>query len=89
MVCTFKTNRPFPHSCKQRHQLEAQVDKIGNCQTKPHPHFFLFAHWSVMMERSIIAFPKVLNADMVFAYTMEIWFNYLNFNVLKDQQKSD
>ena len=22
------TNRPFPHSCKQTHQLEAQVDKI-------------------------------------------------------------
>jgi len=42
-----------------------------------------------MMESSIIAFPKVLNADMVFAYTMEIWFNYLNFNVLKDQQESD
>ena len=22
------TNRPFPHSCKQRHQLEARLDKI-------------------------------------------------------------
>ena len=21
-------NRPFPHSCKQRHQLEARVEKI-------------------------------------------------------------
>ena len=49
----------------------------------------MFAHWSVLIERSIIAFPKVLNADMVFAYTMEIWFKYLNLHVLKDQQKSD
>ena len=49
----------------------------------------MFAHWSAMMERSIIAFPKVLNADMVSAYTMEIWFKYLNLHVLKDQQKRD
>ena len=42
-----------------------------------------------MRERSIIAFHKVLNADMVFAYTMKIWFNYLNLHVLKDEQKSD
>ena len=53
------TNRPFPHSCKQRHQLEAQVDKIPwfvwNCSPEPRPHFFMFAHWSVMRESSISA----------------------------------
>lgn len=93
MVCTFKTNGPFPHSCKQRHQLEAQVDKIqsfvGNCQPEPHPHFFMFAHCSVMRKRSIIALHKVLNADLVFAYITKIWFKYLNLHILKDQQKSD
>ena len=49
--------RPFPHSCKQRHQLEAWVDNIQwfiwNCPPKPRPRFFMFAHWSVMRERSI------------------------------------
>ena len=49
--------RPVQHSCKQMHQLEAEVDKIqwfvGNRPTEPRPHFFLFAHWSVMRERSI------------------------------------
>ena len=51
------TNRLFPHSCKQRHQREAWVDKIQwfvwNCLPEPHPHFFTFAHWSVMQGRSI------------------------------------
>ena len=55
--CHEHTNRPFPHSCKQRHQLEAQVDKIQrfvwNCQPKPRPHFFMFAHWRVRQKRSI------------------------------------
>ena len=50
-------NRPFPHSCKQRHQFEARVDKIQwfvwNCPPEPRLHFFMFAHWSVMRERSI------------------------------------
>ena len=49
--------RPFPHSCKQRHQLEARVDKIQwyvwNCPPEPRPHFFMFVHRSVMRERSI------------------------------------
>ena len=40
------THRPFPHSCKQRHQFEARVDKIQwfvwNCPLKPRPHFFVF-----------------------------------------------
>ena len=53
------TNRPFPHSCKQRHQLEVQLDKkqwfVWNCPPEPRPHFFIFAHWSVMWERSIAA----------------------------------
>ena len=53
------TNRPFPHSCKQRPQLEAQVDKIQwfvwNCPPEPRPHFFMFAHWGVIRERSIAA----------------------------------
>ena len=53
------TNRPFPHSCKQTHQLEAWVDKIQwfvwNCPPEPRSHFFMFAHWSVMRERSIAA----------------------------------
>ena len=44
------TNRPFPHSRKQTHQLEARVDKIywfvWNCSPEPCPHFFLFSHWS-------------------------------------------
>ena len=48
---------PFPYSCKQRHQLEAWVDKmwwfVQNCPPKPHPHFFIFAHWSIMRERSM------------------------------------
>ena len=36
-------HRPFPHSCKQRHQVEARVDKIQwfvwNCPPEPRPHF--------------------------------------------------
>ena len=55
--CYEHTNRPFPHSCKQGHQLEAQVDKIQrfvwNCPPEPCPHFFMFAHWRVMQKRSI------------------------------------
>ena len=55
--CYEHTNGPFPHSCKQRHQLEAQVDKIPwfvwNCSPKSPPHFFMFAHWRVMQKRSI------------------------------------
>ena len=51
------SNRPFPHSCKQRYQFEARVDKIQwfvwNCPPEPRLHFFMFAHWSVMRERSI------------------------------------
>ena len=53
------TNRPFSHSCKQTHQLEAQVDEIQwfvwNCPPEPRPYFFMFAHWSVIRERSIAA----------------------------------
>ena len=55
--CYEHTNRLFPHSCKQGHQLEAQVDKIQrfvwNCPPEPCPHFFMFAHWRVMQKRSI------------------------------------
>ena len=55
--CYEHTNTPFPHSCKQGHQLEAQVDKIQrfvwNCPPEPCPHFFMFAHWRVMQKRSI------------------------------------
>ena len=90
-------NRPFPHSCKQRHQLEGREDKIQwlvwNCPPEPRncpptppltqhfapsetqmltssegrgrwavslkpklirPHFFVFAHWSGIRERSIV-----------------------------------
>ena len=53
-------NRPFPHSCKQRHQVEARVDKIQwfvwNCPPEPRPHFFMFAHRSVMRGRSIVTY---------------------------------
>ena len=46
-------NRPFLHSCKQRHQLEAQVDKLQwflwNCQPKPRPHFF----YVCLLERNV------------------------------------
>ena len=49
--------RPFPHFCKERHQLEARVNKIQwviwNCPPEPRPHFFMFVHWTVMRERSI------------------------------------
>lgn len=49
--------RPFPHSCKQRRQLEARVDRIKwfvwNCPPKPLPHFLMYAHWSDMWEWSI------------------------------------
>ena len=51
------THRPFPHSCKQRHQVEARVERMQwfawNCPPEPRPHFFMFAHWSAMLERSI------------------------------------
>ena len=47
----FFINRPFPHSCQQRHQLKAQVDKIQwfvrICPSEPRPHFYVFAHWSI------------------------------------------
>ena len=47
----FFINRPFPHSCERRHQLKVQVDKIQwfvrNCPPEPHPHFYVFAHWSI------------------------------------------
>ena len=53
--CTFY--RPFPHSCKQRHQVEARVDKtqwfVWNSPPEPRPHFLMFDHWSGMRERSI------------------------------------
>ena len=53
----YKRNRPFPHSCKQRHQVEPRVDNIQwfvwNCPPEPQPHFFVFAHWSGMQERSV------------------------------------
>ena len=49
--------RPFLHSCKQRHQVEARVDKTQwfewNSPPEPRPHFLMFAHWSGMRERSI------------------------------------
>ena len=50
-------SRPFPHSCKQRHQVEAWVDKIQwfvwNCPPAPQPHFFMFDYWCGMWERSV------------------------------------
>ena len=50
-------SRPFPHSCKQRHQVEAWVDKIQwfvwNCPPEPQPHFFMFGYWCGMWERSV------------------------------------
>ena len=58
-----EANRPFPHPFKQRHQLETRVDKIQwfawNCRSEPRPHFLMFAHWSVMRERSIGVSQKV------------------------------
>ena len=51
-------NRPFLHSCKQRHQLEARMDKllwfVWNCPSEPHPHFFIFVYRSVIRERSSV-----------------------------------
>ena len=39
---------PFPHSCTQRHQPEARVDKIQwfvrNCPSEPRPHLFKSAN---------------------------------------------
>ena len=62
MRSDLEANRPFPHPFKQRHQLETRVDKIQwftwNCRPEPRPHFLMFAHWSVMRERSIGVSPK-------------------------------
>ena len=62
-ICKIDVNSPFPHFFQQMHQLEARVYKIQwfiwNCPPEPHPHFFMFAQWSVMRERSI-------DLDMVF-----------------------
>ena len=56
-------NRPFSHSCKQRRQVEVRVDKIRwfvwNCPPEPRPHFFMFAHWSVMREK-VYSYKKLL-----------------------------
>ena len=57
--CTWVLNRLFLNSCKQRHQLDASVDKmqwfVWNCPPKPHPHFVMFAHWNVMWQKSFIS----------------------------------
>ena len=51
------SHRPFLYSCKQRHQLEAQVDKCGDLYEIVHPSLVLtslsFFHWSIMRERSM------------------------------------
>ena len=58
-----KLPRPFPHSCKQRRQVEARVDKIQwfgwNCPPEARPHFFMFTHWSVMREK-VYSYKKLL-----------------------------
>ena len=45
-------SRLFPHSCTQRHQLDAWVDKYSDLYEIVYPslvsHFFKFAHWSVI-----------------------------------------
>ena len=50
-------SRPFPHSSKQRHQVEAWMDKtqwfVWNCPPEPQPHFFMFGYWCGMWERSV------------------------------------
>ena len=50
-------SRPFPHSCKQRHQVEAWMDKIQwfvwNCPPESQPHFFMFDYWCGLWERSV------------------------------------
>ena len=50
-------SRPFPHSCKQRHQVEAWMDKIQwfvwKFPPEPQPHFFMFGYCSGMWERSV------------------------------------
>ena len=61
-ICKIDVNSPFPHSFQQMHQLEVRVKIqwfVWNCPPEPHPHFFVFAQWSVMRERSI-------DLDMVF-----------------------
>ena len=49
--------RPFLHSCEQRHQLEARLDRIKwfvwNCAPEPRPYFLMYTHWSGVLERSI------------------------------------
>ena len=52
----FSTYRPLPHSCKQRHHVEAWVDNTVICMklpTQASTSFFMFSHWSGMRERSI------------------------------------
>ena len=50
-------SRPFPHSCEQRHQVEAWVDKIQwfvwNCPPEPQLHFFMFGYLCGMWKRSV------------------------------------
>ena len=50
-------NRPFLHCCKKRHQVKARMETIQwfvwKCPSEPCPCFFMFAHWSVMWERSL------------------------------------
>ena len=57
---SYVENRPFLHSCKQRHQLEAWVDKIHwfvwNCPPERQPHFFMFAPWSGTPEGLLVSF---------------------------------
>ena len=69
-------NRPFPHSCRQRHQFEARVDKIQwfvwNCPPEPRLHFFMFAHWSVMRERSIVCTTRQYTKEMTITWIYSI-----------------
>ena len=84
----FLYHRPFSHSCKQRHQLEARVDKIRwfvwNRPPEPRPHFFKFAHWSVMRERFISnCFYTVSNEMINFIH----YYKFCIKNVLQKRLK--
>ena len=90
---SYVENRPFLHSCKQRHQLEAWVDKIHwfvwNCPPERQPHFFMLAHWSGMGERSIAIFCyQLLCSAKVWFYFSPTWATLLTDTVLLSLQKS-
>ena len=85
-------NRSFLHSCKQRHQLEARVDKIQwfvwNCQPKPHPHFFMFVYWSIIRERSSVDEETLCSCSLSLLFSLVICFISFNLHQTFNLQES-